>query len=103
MHAQFGPTRLQTLEHASFRTQVKLFAGTRVLVAQHGAALTNMLWMPTGGVIVEIVPRGMIEPFGAYFRDLAALCGHRYAMVPQEGIHAPVDPADLLQALADAG
>jgi hypothetical protein len=85
------------LETTGLRDQVILFSKTRVLVAQHGAALTNMLWMPPGGVIVEILPP--VGIFSPYFSKLAEVCGHHYVTVPQAGDHEPIDPADLLAAL----
>lgn len=52
----------------TFEEQVRTFAGARVVVAVGGAALTNMVFMPPGGVIVMIGPPGMA---GYFFWDLA--------------------------------
>jgi hypothetical protein len=90
-------TDMVELETTGLREQVMLFSQTRVLVAQHGAALTNMLWMPPGGVIVEISPPAGI--FSPYFSKLAQVCGHQYVTVPQAGDHEPIDPGELLAAL----
>jgi hypothetical protein len=85
------------LETASLREQVALFAGTRVVVAQHGAALVNMLWMRPGGLIVEILPE--VGEFSDFFSALAARCGHGYVAVPQAERHAPVDPEAVFAGL----
>jgi hypothetical protein len=44
--------RLAELETSSLPDQVALFANTSVVVAQHGAALANMVWMPRGSLVV---------------------------------------------------
>ena len=41
-------------EELSFERQVQLFSQTRYLVANHGAGLTNMLFMPEGGSVLEL-------------------------------------------------
>lgn len=81
--------------------QLQRFARTRVLVGQHGAGLTNMLWMAKGGVVIEIEPpRPDYEP--KFFRLLAAACGHRYTRIVQAHDHAPVDEIALADALTAA-
>ncbi len=105
--AQDGwPVRAVELENAPLGDQVALFARTRILVAQHGAALVNMMWMAPGAAIIEINPLSPSEKFHPCFRLLAQACGHRYAAVAQAGPHAPVSAAAVIAAfysLQDAG
>lgn len=89
--------RLMELENATLHDQVRLFARTRTLVAQHGAALVNMLWMPAGGSVVEINPMLEGTKYVHYFRDLAAACGLGYACVRQSKPHAAVEVGPLLE------
>jgi len=42
------------LEDLSWRQQVHLFSSTKVICAVHGAGLTNMLFMPKGGQVIEL-------------------------------------------------
>jgi hypothetical protein len=93
------PCRMVELETSSLPEQVALFANTTTVVAQHGAALANMIWMPRGSLIVEINPKPAADAFVDCFRDLAAVCGHDYVSVRQATKHAPVDPALILAAL----
>ena len=86
------------LETNTLRMQLALFAGTRTLVAQHGAALVNMLWMAPGGTIVEILPNNLGRT-GRIFRMLAEACGHGYVCVPQATLHAAVDADAVVAAL----
>ena len=55
--------------------QAEMFADVDVLVSLHGAGLTNMLFMPRGSLIVEIMPGAYDKPT---YRGLAGLLGHRY-------------------------
>lgn len=75
-------------EELDFADQVRLLAETRLLVSIHGAGLTNMLWMPHGGEVIEIIAKrhGLPDwnPVRRSFRHdacyvrLADACGHRY-------------------------
>ena len=99
------PVRMVELETSTFQSQVALFARTRLLVAQHGAALANMLWMAPSAAILEINPEPPGGKFHSYFRLLAEACGHRYASVAQRHPFAPVSAnavRDAVRALRDA-
>lgn len=56
-----------------FADQVQLFSECDTLISIHGAALTNMLFMPPGSKIFEIYPAGFTKRdfFNACFRHLA--------------------------------
>jgi len=41
-------------EEMSFKEQISLFSETAVLFTNHGAGLTNMLFMPTGTKVIEL-------------------------------------------------
>jgi capsular polysaccharide biosynthesis protein len=41
-------------ENMSFKKQVRLFSSVSVLAGLHGAGLTNMMFMRTGGIVFEI-------------------------------------------------
>lgn len=56
-------------ETLTFEEQVKIFSNVDVLVAGHGAGLTNMLFMPKGSKIIEIFPPDYIKP-DFYFRSI---------------------------------
>ena len=92
------PVRTVKLETASLRDQVALFARTRILVAQHGAALVNMLWMAPGAAVIEINPLSPEEKYHTCFQLLAKACGHCYAAITQTGSHAPVSAEAVLAA-----
>lgn len=88
------------LETMPFRDQIGLFLSHRRVIAQHGAALANMLWMAPGAAIIEIRPKTLILPrFAECFRLLAECLGHRYALVEQDAPHAAVQPNHVSAAL----
>lgn len=92
------PVELFETTELDIREQVKLAAETRVLIGQHGAGLTNMVFMASGGVVVEIHPP-LPEEAVATFALLAAACGHAYVAVPQADVHADVDLTALTSAV----
>jgi capsular polysaccharide biosynthesis protein len=64
------------MEHLSFREQLRLMSTTKVLVSLHGAALTNMLFMQVGQIVVELRNRGDSKT-QCYF-NLASALGQKY-------------------------
>jgi len=71
----FETVRPETLGHAD---QVRLFGEAETIVATGGAALTNLLFAPPGGTVVETSPREIQFPF---FIGLALQMGLRYGHV----------------------
>ena len=59
-----------TLTNTSFAAQVRLFERASLVVASHGAGLTNMLWLREGAAVVELKQYG---EYSTTFRDLAAV------------------------------
>ena len=61
--------------------QVQLFSKADVVVAMHGAGLTNTIYMKPGGVVVECVPNfdSRMAPIVGIFPRLSAIAGlHHY-------------------------
>ncbi|MDF3918792.1 glycosyltransferase family 61 protein [Salinicola salarius] len=56
-------------EEVTFKDQVELFSKVKVLVAGHGAGLTNMLFMAKGGKIIELFTESYVKP-DFYFRSI---------------------------------
>jgi len=71
------------LEQATLRQQTSLFSGAKVIVAQHGAALGNLVWSPPGVSVVEICPGNMLGT--PYFEILARILGLDYTRILQNG------------------
>ncbi|WP_168203200.1 glycosyltransferase family 61 protein [Marinobacter fonticola] len=92
------------MEEMTFEDQVRLMRETAVLVAPHGAGLTNMLFCPKGTHIVEIADLSFPNP---NFYALASALGHRYSLARAESLgdvhplekDLKVDPARVSEIL----
>lgn len=71
------------MEDMTFEEQVALMRETSILVAPHGAGLTNMIFCPKGAQIVEIADLSFPNP---NFYALASALGHDYWLAPAESL-----------------
>jgi Glycosyltransferase 61 len=69
---------IRQLEGMTIAEQQALFGSARVVVAEHGAALTNIAWCPANAAVVDIHPTVPAMPC---FKILAELRGVRYLPV----------------------
>jgi hypothetical protein len=91
------------LEDKSFAWQIAAFSRANMVVAQHGAGLTNIVFSPPGMSVVEIMPKEMVKVktllvkviFESLTRDLDF--GHK--LVVQSKRHGPVDTKKVIDAL----
>jgi hypothetical protein len=97
---QFGAVQIVDPASMSPAEQVKLLHSTDVLVGQHGAGLSNMLWMRPGTAVIEIQPP-LLTPVDLIFSSLASAMELDHRTVKQDGDHAPVSPADVELALTE--
>lgn len=71
------------MEDLAFEEQVRLMDETAVLLAPHGAGLTNMIFCRPDTHVVEIADLGFPNP---NFYALACAMGHHYWVVPAEAL-----------------
>uniref|UniRef100_A0A0E0MQP0 Glycosyltransferase 61 catalytic domain-containing protein n=1 Tax=Oryza rufipogon TaxID=4529 RepID=A0A0E0MQP0_ORYRU len=67
------------------------------MVGVHGAGLTNMVFLPTGGVVIQVVPLGGLEFVAGYFRGPSRDMGLRYLeyrITPEESTLIDQYPRD---------
>jgi hypothetical protein len=112
MAADYPGFRSIRLETASLAEQVAWFGLTDILVAQHGAALSNIIWMRPGAHVIEIDP-DVPSNQRTLFCRLADVCEVTYARlrqaagpfgpVPVEGLAALVADATLVNGTASLG
>ncbi|RUR31310.1 glycosyltransferase family 61 protein [Vreelandella nanhaiensis] len=78
------------MEELTFQEQVKLMQETSVLMAPHGAGLTNMMFCPPGAQIVEIADLSFPNP---NFYALASAMKHQYWIInaQSEGNEHPLE------------
>jgi hypothetical protein len=75
----FEPVVAEPEQHADLGAFARVVNSCDVLVGVHGAGLANLVFLPAGGVVVQVVPLGGLdamaaEDFGAPARDM----GHGY-------------------------
>ncbi|MDT5157492.1 MAG: hypothetical protein QOH51_1849 [Acidobacteriota bacterium] len=86
--SEFG-FRVVYFEDYPFEEQVRLAAGAKYLVSNHGAGLTNILFMPAGGRVLELRRRDERER--NCFFNLAAAAQLSYYYQPCD----PESPGDV--------
>jgi capsular polysaccharide biosynthesis protein len=87
------------LERVDLPEQIALFSRATTVIAQHGAGLANVLWMPPGSQVIEIIPDD--QDRREHFSRLAEVVGARYSAVSQVGPHAAVEPESIVAAVHD--
>lgn len=75
------PVRMVQMEKESFANQVNIMRNTLLLIAPHGAGTVNQMFMPEGGEIIELFPRGY-ENWHA--GAMAAAFGHRLTEIQSQ-------------------
>jgi hypothetical protein len=91
------PVTRVLLEGMSLSEQAAQFRAASLIVAQHGAALTNLVWSGPSTRVVEIVPCDF-QHNAACFRQLSHALGLDYRQVAQAGPHATVDVQVVVKA-----
>ncbi|KAL6607057.1 hypothetical protein ACP70R_042710 [Stipagrostis hirtigluma subsp. patula] len=77
--AGFEAVRMEPTPAADMDEVTREVDACDALLGAHGAGLTNMVFLRTGGVVVQVVPWGKMEPYGEwYFGSPAAHMGIRH-------------------------
>jgi hypothetical protein len=96
---RFGPDRFcnVVLERSSLYFQFKVFSQAKIVIAQHGAALSNIFFMRKHGGqaphVIEVSP-----PWGRkfeHFKNLAQYVGVSHHSVLQESDHSEVSIQEI--------
>lgn len=84
------------LEDCSIEDQIRIFSETKFLVGIHGAGLTNMVFMPKGGKVLEL--RAITKETHVYniFYVMASSCGHDYFYELGQGTHPANKLSDVI-------
>jgi len=69
------------LETLGIWDQIHIFTEAKVVIAQHGSALANVLWMPPGAAVVEV---GLPGPCSSY-QALCQACRVRWSACQSPG------------------
>ena len=83
----------------------ELANGCDAVVGVHGAGLTNMVFLPRGAVVIQVIPLGPLEFVASYFRGPSRDMGLRYLeyrVAPEESTLVDRYPRDH-PVIADPG
>jgi capsular polysaccharide biosynthesis protein len=84
------------LEGKSLLEQFEIFHNADIVIAQHGAALSNLLFMRRNTRVIEIGP---LRYGGRQFSVLSRTMGLDYALVPQSTPFPVVDPDEIFDLI----
>ncbi len=97
--ARFPGTRNAILDGCPLAEQIALFRTADLVIAQHGAALSNIVWMLPEVPVIEIVPAAsMQQQYVALFPYLAETLGLRHTAVLQQDNFSAVDTDEVVAA-----
>ncbi len=90
-----------TFEDMDVRAQAKLMSEAEIVVAPHGAGLSNVVFCPPGGTVIEFIPTRC----PIVFQVLSQKCGLNYIAVQSDwlGSDQAVDVDHLRTALRSIG
>ena len=71
----------------SVAEQVRLFSGADLVVAPHGAALTNLVFTNPGALLVELSAAQRVQY--SFFRQICQDCGHDFALLQCGSVPSP--------------
>ena len=98
--SHLSPT-VVSLEGLSLEEQIILFRTHDLIIAQHGAALANIIFCHRGTRVIEICPQeiitGVIKSNGDYFQVLSTQMQCKFSRLIQDHSHAIVDPTELVE------
>ena len=99
LQSTVGNSLAVVLENTSLSEQIALFSTADVVIAQHGAALANVVWCKPGTRVMEIAPAGYRVNC---FPPLSRMMGLQHLLVPQAGLRGDCDVEALMKAVRAA-
>lgn len=92
--------QIRSLEGNTLADQISLFHAAKIVIAQHGSSLANLVWMqPDKGSVVEIVPPDFRKDGWQYFEILAETMKISRREIAQKSPFSPVDVSAVLDAV----
>jgi hypothetical protein len=85
------------LESMEWRQQIRAFQDASVVVAPHGAGLSNLVFTPPGARLVELTNG---YHYNRCFEWICHVVGHEYRAVDSDATPASADPQRLADAIA---
>lgn len=94
LFARLAPLGFERVSTAgkSVAEQARLFSEARLVVAVHGAALTNIVFTPPGALLIDMQSRDSPRP---YFSSICATGGIRCTVIPARPMSLGLNPVEL--------
>ena len=84
------------LEHMSLEDQIKYFDSAVAVIAQHGAGLANILWMPKNSIVIEFGYNSR-----AHFKKISASMQHDYFSFENNESHIEINCLEFSNWLSE--
>lgn len=96
LNTKFGRTKAESLIDFGLAEQIALFQTADVVVAQHGAALTNVVWMRGNAHVFEFIDDPDIQ---THFSKLSSISGIDHHTLLLDGAKSPVNVDALIESM----
>ena len=83
------------LENMSLYDQIILFKKAKIIICQHGASMSNLIWCNPNTQIIEIRTRSNSK----CYNPIMDMCNLKHTIIPQKHIFAPVNPQEILNLI----
>lgn len=88
------------LENTSMAYQISVFRSAKIVIAQHGAALSHLIWMRPGrSGLIEIVPKSLCKEGWEYYDLLATAMDIDRVEIVQDHKFSAVNPSEVLSGI----
>jgi hypothetical protein len=82
-------------EYLPIFDQYTLFNNSKIVIAQHGAVLSNIIFMKSKSLIIEIIPKSKIVEEEDWFIPLTETCKIQHLQYIVEEAHSTIDIKDF--------
>lgn len=80
-----------SLENLPLFDQYFLFNNSKIVIAQHGAALGNIVFMKENSIVIEIISKTKLYKGEDWFSPISKECGIKHYQFITEEEHAIID------------
>lgn len=85
------PFQLVYTEKMNFTDQVKMFRNAKIIIAPHGAGLSNLVYVNNNPLVIEIFPSKRYIRDAVLFYQIAAAMNINYHLIVKESLNASLD------------
>lgn len=90
-----------SLEHLSIFSQYWLFSNAKIVIAQHGASLSNILFMKKDSILIEIISKVKLDNDENWFKPFSEICKIKHYQFITETEHTEIDIDKFIKFTTD--